>query len=269
MDPFSKITQTIEKTEFLSSVLNPVGKEIGIVLANVLHVAFYPFNWAGERVRIYEQKQLSEFVEEINSAAESIPEENLVLPRTSIVGSAMENAKYCLDEPDLRKMFATLIASSLDSKKQPYIRQSFAEIIKQLEPVDAQNLAYFAPECVKRFNNDALIAPPIDFPCVNYVAKTFNKSLIITPNVFFSGRSDEDYKLQSSSITNLIRLGLVNCSYNSSFTDDSKYAIYELYPEYLTLRTQSKDNFNFDFGVQKGTLTITSLGADFIRTCVL
>lgn len=268
MEPLSTITQSIEKTDFLPSVLNPIGKEIGTALSNMLHVVFFPFNYAGERVRIYEQKQISKFVEEINTTAEDIPEENLVIPRLSTVGSAMENAKYCLDESDLRKMFATLIASSLDSQKQPYIRQSFAEIIKQLEPIDAQNLSYFAPFCVENFKTTT-IAPPIQFPCVNYVAKkitTADKTLVLASNIFLSGQPNENYRIQSSSITNLLRLGLISCDYIAYFIDDSKYEIYRKLPEYLNL---SKQLPSFKFDIQKGILTITPLGMDFIRTCVL
>lgn len=185
--------------------------------------------------------------------------------RISIVGSALENSKYCLNEDDLRKMFINQIASAVDIEKQSYVRQSFAEIIKQLEPIDSDNLKYFSRFCSEKSNKD-IISLPVEFPCVNYIAKSSNTTLIIVPNIFLSEETDNDYEMQSSSITNLIRLGLISCTYNSLFVDDSKYEIYRKVPEYIILNQSVPDGLTFE--IQKGTLTITPLGRDFLRTCV-
>lgn len=269
MDPLTNALDTaITKTEFLPSILNPIGKEIGTALSNLLHVAFFPFNWAGERVRYYEQKQIISFVDEINDAAESIPEDKLILPRTSIVGSAMENSKYCLDEPELRKMFANLIASSINLDKQPYIRQSFAETIKQLEPIDAENLKYFAKFCDDTDPNN-MIKPPIIVPCVNYIMTTKTARLNIYPNLFLTTEMNENYKMQSSSISNLVRLGLVSCDYSLIHSDDSEYDIYRNNPDYLKLAAEYAEDKETVLSIQKGILNITPLGWDFIKTCVL
>ena len=255
----------IDKTDFLPNVANPIGKEIGTALANLVHIAFFPINYAGQKIRLYEAKQIPQFIEDINDAVKNIPEEDLTMPRLSVAGSAMENAKYCLDEEPLRKMFANCIASAIDSRKQPYVRQSFAEIIKQLEPIDADNLKYFSRFCSKKSYKD-IISLPVEFPCVNYVAKKTNSTLIIIPNVFFSEETDNDCKMQSASITNLIRLGLITCTYDSYFVDDSKYELYRKLPEYIILSQSVTDDLSFE--IQKGTLTITPLGRDFIKTCV-
>ena len=45
---------------------------------------------------------------------------------------ALENAKYCVEEPSLREMFANLISSSLDIEKQDIVHPSFSDILKTM-----------------------------------------------------------------------------------------------------------------------------------------
>lgn len=254
-----------EKTDFLPNILNPISKEIGNALSSLFRAVFTPVTLLGEKADIYKENQLENYAKEIGVKISQIPEENLQPPRISVVGSALENSKYCLDEEKLRELFANLIASSIDSEKQSYVRQSFAEIIKQLEPIDADNLKYFAQFCPKKSNTN-MITPPVEFPCVNYVAKKATTTLVVVPNIFLSGETGENYAMQSSSITNLIRLGLITCNYDSYFIDDSKYELYRKVPEYIILNKAATNGFTFD--IQKGSLVITPLGRDFIKTCV-
>ena len=258
-------TMILEKTDFLPNVVNPASKEIGNAIGNIFKTVFTPFALMNEKAEIYKQGQIQEYIKEINVKLEQIPEDRLTQPRISIIGSALENSKHCLNEDDLRKMFINQIASAVDIEKQSYVRQSFAEIIKQLEPIDADNLKYFSQFCSEKSNKE-IISLPVEFPCVNYIAKNSNTTLIIVPNVFLSEDTDKDYELQSSSITNLIRLGLITCTYNSLFVDDSKYEIYRKVPVYIALNQSASDELAFE--IQKGTLTITPLGRDFIKTCV-
>lgn len=47
----------------------------------------------------------------------SIPPENVQEPSIKILGPALEASKYYIEEKELRKMFAKIIANSLDSQK--------------------------------------------------------------------------------------------------------------------------------------------------------
>ncbi len=62
----------------------------------------------------------------------------------SIVGPALEASRYYIEEEELRKMFAKLIASSMNKNKSEIsiTHPSFVEIIKQLTPLDAQILDF-------------------------------------------------------------------------------------------------------------------------------
>ena len=67
------------------------------------------------------------------------------------VAQAAEHAKWCLEDTDVRKMFAKLIAAEFDTDKAVYVATSFPHIIRQLSQDDAvilkllSNKGYFGP----------------------------------------------------------------------------------------------------------------------------
>ena len=71
---------------------------------------------------------------------QKIKPENQIEPKLCIAGTAMDAAKYFVEEPDLRTMFAKLIASASDISKVTTVHPAFVEIIKQLTPFEAKIL---------------------------------------------------------------------------------------------------------------------------------
>ena len=63
-------------------------------------------------------------------------------PSLAVVGPAIEASKFYIEEEDMREMFANLIAASMDDRLTNEVHSSYVEIIKQLSPLDAQNLIY-------------------------------------------------------------------------------------------------------------------------------
>ena len=57
---------------------------------------------------------------------------NLIQPRNSVVGPAVERLKYCLDEKEIRDMFLNLLSASVDSRKAGQVHPSFADIVSQM-----------------------------------------------------------------------------------------------------------------------------------------
>ncbi len=111
-------------------------------------------------------------------------------------------------------------------------------------------------------------------------------------NVFGSG---VDYKLHiindnsdnidliSLSISNLIRLGIVDVSYSNSFSDKSHYSKFDNHPLLLEFQAELhseevksqldilRDSFKFvpDQAIMvKGTISLTPLGKNFIKVCL-
>lgn len=77
------------------------------------------------------------FLEDLNKKVNEIPEDKLQEPPLNIVGPALDDvAKFYYDEEYLRKLFANLIASSMN--KDCYVHPSFIKTIEQLSPDDAK-----------------------------------------------------------------------------------------------------------------------------------
>lgn len=149
--------------------------------------------WAESKRYLAEQNYIK-YVSSIDEKVAKIKEENLQDPQLSIVGPALEASKYYIEEKEIREMFANLIASSMDSTHSGFIQHSFVEIIKQLSPYDA---------------------------------RVFNKLEEITPlymsknDYSFSSTEFPDFELNSISLNNLKRLGLIDIKYDY-ITYDSK-----------------------------------------------
>lgn len=161
-------------------------------------------------LRAKHQASIEAYKSNILGEVKSIPPENLQEPTMKILGPSLEASKYYIDEEELRVLFAKLIAASMNSKKINQVHPSFVEIIKQLTPLDAQNLSCF--DSFKIYPLAKILLPISKGGSREYATNIFLEN----PNVIDSSQ-------MSSSIGNLSRLGLVDLDYNASRTEDEIY----------------------------------------------
>ena len=88
----------------------------------------------------------------------SIPPERIVSPSARLVVPALQNASIT-EEPELRRMYAYLLANSMDNVVRKGVHPSFVEIINQLSPDEAKVLTYLSakntiPIISLRYEND-------------------------------------------------------------------------------------------------------------------
>lgn len=93
-----------------------------------------------EMLRAKKEHEVELYKNEIFEEAVKIEPENVNEPDLKILGPSLEASRYYIEEPDLRKMFARLVAGSMDVSKEEIIHSSYVEIIKQLTTLDAENL---------------------------------------------------------------------------------------------------------------------------------
>lgn len=223
---------------------------------------------------------------EIYEKVIEIPENHLQEPPISILGPAIEASKFYIDEEIIRKMFANLISSSLDQRKNETIHHSFVEIIKQMSPNDADIFALFIQQKA--------------LPFVDYkVTHDYFENKVINSELFFM-ELDNNYNMHSISIINLERLGLIKINNNKWLNDESEYDKFSNNDFYLDLkennsfedirkdyekyvdhsgREEVKKNLELDddqlnknlknsqITISKGVLTITPLGSAFLKIC--
>lgn len=207
-----------------------------------------------------------------------IQPENVQNPKLRILGPALEASKFYIEEDEIRSMFAKLIASSLDSNKNSKFHASFVEIIKQMDPIDAENLSYI-------FNNkyNAICNIKENFPTGGY--------FVLYEHVFISNTNQTDHEIQSASLTNLERLGLISISYSQHFNDQDIYDKFKSCKQYIDAKAKiDNDNALLESGntdlpqdleemrkksqkfsgpsIEKGIIQITPLGHHFCEICI-
>ncbi|GAK01493.1 DUF4393 domain-containing protein [Geomicrobium sp. JCM 19055] len=192
----------------------------------------------------------------IEDKTQNIPEENLVEPKLHVVGPAIEASKYYIDSEELREMFSSLISASIDNRKSDLVHPSFVELIKQLSPLDAQNLKLFKGV--------------YQFPICEYRGVTKKDKAYITryTNVFLQNPKVSDHNLISSSMSNLDRLGLIYISYSNFISDETFYDKFKNTSIYKKLKHEIGRNGDESLEIRKGLTQPTPIGNDFIKICL-
>lgn len=239
-------------SEPVNKLLTPIATSAGQSLADIWDLVFGGFGNYVAKKRIERQKALEDFKESLFEELADIPENKICEPPLSIVGPALEASKYYFQEPELRTLFAKLIATSMNSEKSQYVHPSFIEIIKQMSPLDVQNFTCFDGP----------------LPTVEYRAeKETGEFRVLLTNAFFSNPDVDDLNIQARSLSSLSRLGLIHITYDRHLKSDDLYSVFEHCPQYVSFETLCTNNPNFRLKVQKGLAELTPLGADFRHTC--
>lgn len=168
------------------------------------------------------------------------------------MAQALENSKYCIDEDNLRKMFTALISNSMNTDFQKDVHPSFAKILKQMSPMDA--------EIIKVFKNSSLNGRPI----CQYQTKEERGYTILLDNVFIDYITPS-LDMCSISISSLSRLGLLKISYDDILLNKDAYLGFELQPWFILLKRNLPDK---NITIQKGIVSLTPLGRSFTKVCI-
>lgn len=215
--------------------------------------------WA-EKTRIKHATDIDDFKHKIAEEIIQIATDSLKDPNLNILGPALEASKYHIEQETIRDMFARLIASDIDSSKENLVHPSFVEIIKQLSPLDAQNLSII-------FNYKYT-----DIPVANYYLTYKNDRglKIAHPNVFVLNPDQKILDYNSSSLENLRRMGLVEILYNQAKKDNDQYSLLcnNNYLDDITNHMQSNDPNFKEIYIQPGIVRLTFFGQDFCETCL-
>ncbi|WP_295250427.1 DUF4393 domain-containing protein [Ruminococcus sp.] len=254
------VTKAVLESEAVSNLTNPPTKVAGGLLADFINLTVGGIHYASIKAELKRQKKFEDFKANIQKGVDNIPTEHKVESRESIIGPALEKAKYFMNEDEIREMFEKLIVNSFDSRKIEKIHPSFSDIIQQMSPIDAQNLKCFSvgenlPICEIRIN--------------------FEKSghRILQTNIFCSNKFCNSIEQQSISLSSLSRMGLISIAYDEYITDDSVYKIFDSLPIVVDFKNQieaanKSNNSNQKFDLQKGVAKLTPVGKAFIDVCL-
>lgn len=248
------VTEIVKQTgemakEPIANIVNPTSKTTGVRLADIIDLVFTPI----EIAKIYKDHKVELFKSKLSEKIGAIPTEKRVAPPINIVFPAVEAAKYYIDDEKLRDMFAELIANSMNADTSNLTHPSYVEIIKQLSPMDATNIAAFKKAPFQTIV-DYILKSNVDFPIVT--------------NVVLNLSSNRDIYAISNSITNLLRLGLLERDFSIHADTDDKYMDEDLIQQVQSSVSESGDELRKMINVKHGFIRTTTYGRLFIATCI-
>ncbi|CAI3550043.1 conserved hypothetical protein [Clostridium neonatale] len=238
----------------LKPAIQEIGGALGTVFGLVNNVIFYPLKLANVTLKYkYEQ-----FILDMESRANKIPEDKITEPPLNIVGPTMEALKYTIDTEELREMYLNLLSSSMNMDSVEYSHPAYVEIIKQLTPLDA-NI----------FKKITSISKNI--PCARISIGFGNQVYINAMPKFFAPTILNSYDpfIVSTSIQNLCRLGLITHMDNSII--DYDYDSFKKHPFVVQQFEMLKDinkGVDLNINVNGEVLILNDFGKNFAKVCL-
>ena len=169
--------------------------------------------------------------------------------------TALESMRYCVEEVELRNMFSTLIANSMDKERVEVVHPSYGDIIKQLTSYDAKLILWMK-------NQEAI--PAVRFR-VNLQGK--NEYLQL-PTIYIEYGVDTIETLQVS-LENMSRLKIIDLNLDIAYSDKQLYENIKKMKKYIedkaSIESQIEENKKLDEVL--GSIEISQFGRKFIDAC--
>lgn len=233
-------------------------QSIGQTFTDLWQIVFgNHLSYVAERQKTRYAHKLEEYRKSLERKVAAIPEDKQTTPSLQIAGQALEDSKYCAETEDLREMFSSLIANSMNVDYANRIHPSFSKIIQQLSPLDAQMIKIFNAE------QDRGGLAIVDFiKLVN--DDEFERLFELVPAKIPANCSQ---LTAIRSIVSLQRLGLISVTADEKFSDQSRYDAFLSTPLYFELKKQATIR-GFKLEMIKHVASLTSLGEDFVTVCL-
>jgi hypothetical protein len=256
MDTNIGLGGTIEKA--YDDLVHPSAKRIGEIvslLPRAIGVALTPL----EKYVLNGEYSLKATKKLLEEKLKDVDPEQIKTPEAYVAVPALQAIAYTTDNETLRDLFANLLAKAMQEDTADTVHPAFVEIIKQLSPDDAYTL-----KCFKNSHNLPIVNicgnPPI---ATEKISGFSNVHIVLHQNVFIANSEIGDIGRQSTSITSLDRLGLVDISFDGSSLTTS----YDEF-EKLAIFKNSFSNVMRKVYIEKGRACLNPFGEAFINVCL-
>lgn len=243
---------------------NPAVKEAGtnlgqtaLTITKTINNALLPLaavNFAFDKARQY---FAARFQEELSAKAATIPAEELIEPKASIAGPALQGLAFTHEEPNLKEMYLSLLATAMDGRVAADAHPAFVEIIKQLSSDEARLL-----QDVLRTDGALPIIEIRVTKSGEQGWQVFERHLMNLTNR--ATKDPIENKRHAAMVNNWVRLGLAEVDYSIHIMGDGAYEWVEKRPEYLRVKAQH-ENETAKVSFAAGIIGRTALGIQFGR----
>jgi len=281
-DAADAVKGILEAVPVYQDVAQPAAKEVGTALqtvAKTIHIVLAPVAalvWGYEKISEYLNRTLSEKLKDV-------PPERIVAPSPAVAGLTVEALKFVANEPDLREMYANLLATSMDKETAQNAHPAFVEFIRQMTADEARILEVIALEEI------------VSLSLVVRNESGDDQESEIPKYAILSEKSKCEYPdLIPSYLDNLRRLGLTQhredgwhkLDFNPNGTinyyksnvgslyspvDDPMMIdlVRHQFADELRVEEGKKDGRSIQFHILSEHVQFTSLGEQFARACII
>ena len=258
-DTGKEIAKEIAKTVYEDAgkaITKPTGELIGLI-PRAIKAALSPV----EKWILMREYNIAETKKLLEKKLESIQPELIEEPEQYIAIPAVTSMSYCMDNEELREMYANLLANSMIAVVKNGVHPGFVEIIKQLSPDEAKILRYMygrpsIPTITVRWENDKKegIDRLKNFSIVGELAGCENP---YPTDAYF---------------VNLSRLGLINN--NGTYKKLINEELYKPLKEHEYIKKydlvpEATEKYGYtQVNHQEGFVELTEFGKSFCRICL-
>lgn len=228
--------------------------QAAVTITKTLNVVLLPLaavNFAYDRAKKYFQD--GGFEADLRAKTSSIPPEDIVEPKASVAGPAIQALAFSHEETLLKELYLNLLRSAMDGRVAGSAHPAFVEIIKQLTSSEASLL------------KNILSASAI--PVVEVRLNTVDDSGydVLMRNVFNYIDNGLPVLLEGlpAMVDNWSRLGLIEVDMMTHFVDGGAYEWVDSRPEIIALKAKQGNERAIDFG--RGIMRRTAFGHQFAK----
>jgi hypothetical protein len=258
-------------TQDFGQTVRPLGREAGELAVELGRTGIRTVRALLRPVTglVWGVEQIEDWLQEtIEQKLSDVPEERRIEPPLLIAGPAIQAVRFASNEPELRDMFANLLARSMDADTAGLVHPAYVEVIKQLAPAEARMLRFMANRGAGRYSVpflDLMFMKPGDrlAPFINYFS-TLPEEAGWRPK-----EHTEGLRGAASFMANIRRLQILETHRRAEeLSDVSHYAAVEGHPWVVQLEGFAKRE-GWELVKRRGVFEATSFGALFLELCAM
>lgn len=252
------VTGLVKAVPVYQDAIQPAAKQIGQTLETIsktVNIALAPIKalvWGYEKIEDFITTRVSEKLK-------NIPEENITTPPPQVAGPTIEALRYSGHDPNLRELYANLLATAMDKETIHKAHPGFVEIIKNLTSDEATLIQAFIAN-----DQYPIIDIRADFPDSNmgYISLYSNYSHL--SKIVVIKRPD----LIPTYLDNLCRLGILEIPSGVYLTAQNAYEPLESDLEWVAIKELLEKESDKKIGFGRKLIKPTAFGKLFIENVV-
>ncbi len=248
----SSTVELVKDTKTVQEVDNTAS-----LLVRTIHAVLTPLEkWVMHKeYNIQETKKLLEY------KLQNIPIENIITPPPYIAVPALQAISYCMDNDELREMYAELLKTAMNSETVDNVHPTYVEIIKQMSPFESLVFKKIVTKLVQ--------------PCVgfSYKSKKSGASYPIQDIVAFCDIDNYPIVPTQIALENLERLRLIEINRNSKYANNDEYqrikkCMESRIKQFVIDNCNDLDPSEYEVVYNEHVISVRGFGQFFARACL-